>query len=246
MKLGRFAGGAAAALIVAALAAMSSPARADALRLTPEMRSHLAGLHHLGGRPLQPRQLHGRAVLVAFFASWCKPCNTDFEHLKLLQLSYAAEGLTIVAVDLNEDKGPEGRTPDAARRLDHFIARHVPVFTVVRGTAKTAKLFGGVDRVPTLMVFDRAGKPHFVFRPEATDGTATASLGELHTAVQNALGLGAAWLPDAAGGPLAFRMMAGSRERRPGGVIPAKAGISFHPEAGMRLMLADRFPPSRE
>ena len=40
---------------------------------------------------------------MSFFASWCLPCNTEFEHLSLLHQSHAADGLTIVAVNLFGD-----------------------------------------------------------------------------------------------------------------------------------------------
>ena len=65
----------------------------------------------------------------------CTKCgrvyNTEFEHLNLLHLAHAGDGLTVVAV--NQFENFSGFEDDGAR-LDRFLDRHQPVFSVVRGT----------------------------------------------------------------------------------------------------------------
>ena len=153
--------------------------------------SHLTGLKQIDGRPVTADRLRGRPVIVAFFASWCRPCNTSFEHLKLLHLAHAADGLEIVAINLLENApGFE----DDGKRLERFLGRHTPVFPVVAGLPETAGLFGNVDRVPSVFVFDRQGHPRLHFaRAEGSEKT-HPDLSELRRAVSDSLGFGAAEL----------------------------------------------------
>lgn len=182
----------------------AAPQSTQAPRTTPALDgtriAHLSGLKRIDGRPLDARQLHGRAVLVSFFASWCPPCNAEFEHMKLLQLNHAADGLTVIAVNLFEDFGGFN---DDGKRLARFLGRHQPIFSIVKGTPETAKLFGDVSRIPTVFVFDRAGNPklHFVHGPGAKK--TNPGYDELSSAVRNALGISAAMMPlEEAEGPL--------------------------------------------
>lgn len=179
-----------AALLAAGAA---SVAKSENFRLDAPRIAHLTELVRLDGRPLDAARLQGRPVLVSFFASWCPPCNTEFEHMALLHLAHASDGLAIVAVNLHEDFGS---FKDDGKRLERFLTRHKPVFSVVKGTAETAKLFGGVERIPTVYVFGRDGRMrlNFVHKPDAPPGERNPGLDELRRAVRDALGFGAASL----------------------------------------------------
>ncbi|MGB0632638.1 MAG: TlpA disulfide reductase family protein [Alphaproteobacteria bacterium] len=178
-----------AALFAVTVADMRSVSADESVRLDAERAKHLLGLARIDGRPLTPDQLRGRAVIVSFFASWCPPCNTEFEHLNLLNVAHAAKGLTIVAVNQFEDfTGFD----DNGKRLNRFLDRHQPVFSIVKGTDETAKLFGDVKRIPTVFVFDRSGaaRLHFIHAKDAKK--TNPGMNELQNAVRNALGTGAA------------------------------------------------------
>jgi len=180
----------AAFAVLLAVLAGAVPAQADTgVRLDVARAAHLLDLARIDGRPLTPEQLRGRAVIVSFFASWCPPCNTEFEHLNLLNMAHAAKGLTIIAVNQYEDfTGFD----DDGTRLKRFLDRHQPVFSIVKGTDETAKLFGAVTRIPTVFVFDRSGRArlHFIHAKDAKK--TNPGIEELQKAVQDALGIGAA------------------------------------------------------
>ena len=161
-------------------------ATAQTVSLDRQRAEHLLSLKHVDGRPISAERVTGKPVIVSFFASWCPPCNTEFEHLSLLHQSHAADGLTIVAVNLFEDFSG---FQDNGRRLKRFLDRHQPVFTILKGTAETAKLFGDVKRIPTVFVFDRQGKPrlHFVHAKNAKK--TNPGMDELRRAVRDALGI---------------------------------------------------------
>lgn len=45
----------------------------------------------------------GRVVYVDFWASWCGPCRQSFPFMQEMQEKYAADGLSIVAVNVDTD-----------------------------------------------------------------------------------------------------------------------------------------------
>ena len=142
------------ALALAAGAARAAPV------LDADGRAALTQLPRIQGAALDESDLQGRAVVVAFFASWCPPCHPEFEHLAAAHAAFAGDDLTIVAINVFEDWGGLGGTDPLAG----FLARHQPPFFVVRGDDGLRARFGGVSRIPTLFVFasDGAAVLHFV------------------------------------------------------------------------------------
>tara|TARA_R110002072_G_scaffold10726_29_gene49714 strand:- start:2741 stop:3376 length:636 start_codon:yes stop_codon:yes gene_type:complete len=162
---------------------------AETVTLDAARIAHIAGLKQIDGRRVDAGRLRGRPVVISFFASWCPPCNAGFEHMKLLHLAHAADGLEIVAINLFEDfAGFE----DDGKRLERFLGRHTPVFPAVAGTAETARLFGDVKRIPTVYVFDRNGNPRLHFIHAEGSKKTNPALSELRRAVRDSLGFGAA------------------------------------------------------
>ncbi|MFT5487022.1 MAG: thiol-disulfide isomerase/thioredoxin [Paracoccaceae bacterium] len=178
-----------ALLLVAIPASAADPVTPDATKLDAARIAHIAGLKQLDGRKVDADRLRGRPVIVSFFASWCPPCNAEFEHMKLLHLAHAADGLEVVAINLFE--GFAG-FDDEGKRLKRFLGRHTPVFPVVTGNAETAKLFGDVKRIPTVYVFDRRGNSRLHFVHAEGSQKTNPGLSDLRRAVRDSLGIGAA------------------------------------------------------
>ncbi len=151
-----------AALGGAVMLLQIAPAKAQTdvnprLSLTPAIERELRALAHLAGADAP--SLRGRIVVVTFFASWCPPCVEEFRHLKAVHDAYPAEKIAIVAVNLLEDWGGLSN----AGRLQRFLRRTAPPFTVLRGSESVSRRFGGIDRIPTLFVFDRQGNQAYRF-----------------------------------------------------------------------------------
>jgi len=104
--------------------------------------------------PLAEDALAGQPVVVTFFASWCPPCTIEFQEIKKLQGMFPDGGYSVVGVNLFEDFGG----PKNPGRMTRFLNRTKPEFTLLEGNAGIARAFGDIDRIPTLMVFNRDGE----------------------------------------------------------------------------------------
>ena len=146
-------------------------------------RAALAALAPLRGVALEHSDLSDKAVVVTFFASWCPPCRTEFIHLNRIAAQFQAADLTIVAVNVFEafDGNDEAR-------LARFLDDTQPRFHVLEGNASIRRAFGEVERIPTVLVFDRAGRPvmHFIHARGAKKMSVTED--ELRAALARALG----------------------------------------------------------
>lgn len=96
---------------------------------------------------IKPADLAGKVVYVDFFASWCGPCKVSFPWLKAMHEQYAAQGLVIVAINVDKDRA------DARR----FIAHFSPSFLIGYDRAgKTAEAFH-VEGMPSSFLISPTG-----------------------------------------------------------------------------------------
>ncbi|MGI9501780.1 MAG: TlpA disulfide reductase family protein [Geminicoccaceae bacterium] len=135
-------------------------APAERAHATETLADALIDLPQIRGEAIQADDLDDKVVLVAFFASWCPPCKHEFPHLNTVQKAYGDDGFKVIAVNVFE--AFEGRsTPE---KLDVFLDDVKPIFPIIKGNDETRRIFGDLDRIPTMFVFGRDGAPEYIFR----------------------------------------------------------------------------------
>jgi cytochrome c biogenesis protein CcmG, thiol:disulfide interchange protein DsbE len=110
------------------------------------------------GSPIDLDQFRGRVLYLDFWASWCAPCQQSFPWMQAMNEAYEREGLTVVAVNLDRDRG------DAER----FLARFHPTFDVRFDPGGKAAEHFKIQGMPTSVIIDRQGVVRFThvgFRP---------------------------------------------------------------------------------
>jgi thiol-disulfide isomerase/thioredoxin len=108
----------------------------------------------LDGRKIDVKDLRGKVVLVDFWATWCQPCVASLPHLKALHEELHGQGLEIVGVSLDHDRGS----------LESFVAkRRLPWPQVYLREQQDPSLEALTKRIaltsiPRVMLIDREGR----------------------------------------------------------------------------------------
>jgi len=109
--------------------------------------------------PVASDSLAGKVVLIDFWASWCEPCRKSFPWMSDLQKRRAAEGLVIVAINLDKERD----------KADAFLDQHpAPFLVAFDPEGKTAEAYH-VSGMPTSVLVGRDGtilETHIGFDPK--------------------------------------------------------------------------------
>ena len=106
-------------------------------------------LESLDGKNITLSDLHGKAVLLNFWATWCTPCRIEMPWFVELQKQYGPEGLQIVGVAM-DDSGKD----DIAK-----FAKDMGVnYPVLLGKEAVGDAYGGVPALPESFFIGRDGK----------------------------------------------------------------------------------------
>ena len=89
----------------------------------------------------------GKVVLVDFWASWCAPCKASFPALNRLQSQYAAKGLVIIGIGVD----------DSAADFKKFSTTMGASFPLVHDTTHSAAGAFNPGTMPTSYLIDRKG-----------------------------------------------------------------------------------------
>lgn len=65
-------------------------------------------------------ELRGKPVWVNFWATWCEPCRDEYPIVNQLAKKYAAQGLVVIGVSLDDD--------GEMTLVRRFLARNQPIF----------------------------------------------------------------------------------------------------------------------
>jgi len=89
----------------------------------------------------------GKVVVIDFWASWCAPCKASFPALNRLHDKYAAKGVVIIGVGVDDD--PAKHTA--------FVNKTGAKFPTVHDANKKAAAVFSPPAMPTTYIIDRKG-----------------------------------------------------------------------------------------
>lgn len=104
----------------------------------------------LDGSALRLTDLHGRVVLLNFWATWCIPCRSEMPEFNQLQHDFEARGLSIVGASISPLD-----TPDVITSFQHDVKQN---YTIVRGGEEIGNQFSNGPGLPVTHILDREGR----------------------------------------------------------------------------------------
>jgi len=104
----------------------------------------------LDGKPFHLASLHGRVVLLNFWATWCVPCRAEIPEFNVMQKELETRGFTVVGASVSPVD-----TADAIRSFQKDVKQE---YTVIRGAEEIGNTFGNGPGLPVTYILDREGR----------------------------------------------------------------------------------------
>jgi thiol-disulfide isomerase/thioredoxin len=106
-------------------------------------------LKDLDGHQIPSNNLRSNVVLIDFWATWCKPCEKEMPGYQRLVDRYGSRGFIVIGFKL--DTIADSQDPRA-------FAKKIGVrYPLVVATDDLKAKFGGIEALPTAMIYDRQG-----------------------------------------------------------------------------------------
>jgi thiol-disulfide isomerase/thioredoxin len=118
-----------------------------------------------------PESLAGKVVVINFWATWCRPCQTEIPDLAKVSRKY--KGKDVVILGLMTDQ-------PADSQLAAFKKKYGLDYPIVRVSDEVKEAFGSPKALPTNFVYSRTG--HLVF-----DSPGAISAGALEREIKQLL-----------------------------------------------------------
>jgi thiol-disulfide isomerase/thioredoxin len=99
------------------------------------------------GRVLRSESLHGKVLLVNFWATWCPYCRKEKPVIDDFWQDYRHKGFEVVAISVD----------DPPERIAAWMRDKGYAFMAAPTNASVAAAFGGVRSVPTSFILDTDG-----------------------------------------------------------------------------------------
>ena len=127
------------------------PPAKEAIIVAAEIGSRLPNfsVKDLRGREISSIDLHGKVVLIDFWATWCQPCKKEMPGYQRLVDQYGSRGFAVVGFKFDTMTDTEDPLLFAKK-----IGAHYPLAIAADDLKQK---FGGIEGLPTTMLYDRQG-----------------------------------------------------------------------------------------
>jgi len=94
-----------------------------------------------------------KAVLISFFATWCKPCKKEMPFLEQLHEDYKSKGLQIISVAIDKD---EATWPE----IGELVKKNHITYPIVKDRYNliARQYLGDKTAMPSVFILDKDGK----------------------------------------------------------------------------------------
>jgi cytochrome c biogenesis protein CcmG, thiol:disulfide interchange protein DsbE len=91
-------------------------------------------------------QLRGKPVFMDFFATWCPPCNAEAPMVNAAYKQYAAQGLQVIGVDVQEN----------AQKAKQFVDAHQLTYPAIVDSGTLSDQYR-INGMPVGVFIDKGG-----------------------------------------------------------------------------------------
>jgi thiol-disulfide isomerase/thioredoxin len=105
-------------------------------------------LVYLDGSPISANVIHGKAMVLNFWAPWCPPCRAETPWLQHLQTSHPKD-LVVIGIVADPGQYLQAQTFMASRGITYILVRETP---------SVDDIFGAVEGLPTTFYISATGK----------------------------------------------------------------------------------------
>lgn len=125
--------------------------RAEHFAENPELARHKSAppvqVTTLAGKKFNLDDMHGRVVLVDFWATWCGPCNQELPHMQKLAKKYENDPFEVISISWDSDES----------KWKDFIAAHNMTWNQYRDANHSLSTAFHVDAIPHYFTIDSDG-----------------------------------------------------------------------------------------
>ena len=102
------------------------------------------------GKKVSLSQFKGKVILLDFWATWCIPCKAEIPGFIELQKKYAAQGLQIVGISVDDSQA-------VAKKYAVEMKMNYPVL-LAEGKEDILKAYDPIPSIPVSIIIDRDGR----------------------------------------------------------------------------------------